>query len=99
MGRTRGTERGSKPEEAPIGPEFAERTRDASTGTSDAVAAGASGPTERKKSTLSSFEKRRPSSDDPAAESSAVEPDKTVAEENRGGERRGSITNIFKKIF
>src|SRR5271170_2557259 len=36
MGRTRGTERSSKPEEAPIGSEFAERTRMTSTsGNSD----------------------------------------------------------------
>jgi hypothetical protein len=28
MGRTRGTERGSKPEAAPEGPEFASRTRE-----------------------------------------------------------------------
>src|SRR5271167_2792970 len=66
MGRTRGTERRSKPEEAPIGPEFAERTRMESTsGTSDGNSSppvgSPTGPSGARKM-LGAFEKRRASS-------------------------------------
>src|SRR5579871_1992271 len=57
MGRTRGTERGSKPDEPPEGPEFASRTRDA--GSSDG---GQSPPAESpmgKRAVLAELEKRR----------------------------------------
>src|ERR1700694_1153062 len=66
MGRTRGTERSSKPEESPIGPEFAERTRSRSTGgisdgsNSPPLGSPSTSPT-TKRSVFGAFEKRRPS--------------------------------------
>lgn len=75
MGRTRGTERSSKPEEAPIGSEFAERTRKSSQGglsdgsNSPPLAAVVSpgSPTTGKKSMFSAFDRRRASSGSPRA--------------------------------
>src|SRR6202035_3191451 len=69
MGRTRGTERSSKPEEAPIGSEFATRTRTGSTGeTSDGTnsppLASPGSPT-TKKNLFGAFERRRASSGSP----------------------------------
>lgn len=72
MGRTRGTERSSKPEEAPIGSEFAERTRKDSQGgisdrsTSPPVGSPGS-PTTGKKGIFGSLERRRGSSGSPRA--------------------------------
>ena len=116
MGRTRGTERSSKPEEAPIGPEFAERTRHASTGgISDGSASPptATSPTSPKKGVLGSFDRvRRLSSGSPRTSTTdeptlttdaAVSPgspiDKSAVSEEPRGERRGSISNFFKKVF
>lgn len=101
MGRTRGTERGSKPDEAPEGPEFASRTRDV--GNSDG---GLSPPTESpmgKRAVLASLEKRRPSSgsavEDAAGTSDAVDPLDRLPIPDDNHERRGSFANMFKKIF
>jgi hypothetical protein len=112
MGRTRGTERSSKPEEAPIGPEFAERTQIESTsGVSDGsnsppVVGSSSSPTAARK-ILGAFEKRRGSSGSPR-NSTTDEPtditansaDKTISpSEEPRSERRGSITHFLKKVF
>ena len=72
MGRTRGTERSSKPEEAPIGSEFAERTRKSSQGGisdgSSSPPIGSPGsPTASKKGMFGAFERRRASSGSPRA--------------------------------
>jgi len=72
MGRTRGTERSSKPEEAPIGDEFAQRTRKSSQGGisdgSNSPPIGSPGsPTTGRKSMFSAFERRRHSSGSPRA--------------------------------
>ena len=116
MGRTRGPERSSKPEEAPIGPEFAERTRQQSSGgilDGSASPPTAGSPASPRRGVLASFDRvRRGSSGSPRtsttdeptmAADAAVSPtspvDKSpVAEESRS-ERRGSITNFFKKVF
>jgi hypothetical protein len=114
MGRTRGPERSSKPEEAPIGSEFAERTRIESTeGISDDSSSPTAGsppnPISGRK-IFGAFEKRRASSGSPRT-STADEPtlpadnapdaaDKNLSPpEVKGGERRASITNFFKKVF
>lgn len=113
MGRTRGTERSSKPEEAPVGPEFAERTRiDSNSAGSDGAASPptAASPSSPRK-VFGSFDKRRASSgsprqstsEDPAPGDTTVPPsaDKSpspTTDEARG-ERRGSISNFFKKVF
>jgi hypothetical protein len=97
MGRTRGTERGSKPDEAPIGPEFATRTRD--------VGGSDEGSTSVGKRALAAYEKRSGSSGSPR-NSSSDEPD-TVADppavvNDKPGspaERRGSVANFFKNMF
>lgn len=113
MGRTRGSERSSKPEEAPVGPEFAERTRIGSTSAGSDGAASpptAESPSSPRK-VFGAFDKRRASSgsprdstsEDPIVSETAVSPtaEKQVSppgEESRT-ERRGSITNFFKKVF
>jgi hypothetical protein len=121
MGRTRGPERSSKPEEAPVGPEFAERTRTQSTGEisdgngSSPLGSPSTSPT-AKRSVFGAFERRRASSGSPrnstvddtprnatpgtntATSPVADKHDLTVPDENRG-ERRGSISNFFKKVF
>lgn len=115
MGRTRGTERSSKPEEAPIGPEFAQRTRMENTsGISDdnsppPVGSSSSPPGGRK--ILSAFERRRGSSGSPRVstseepaititDTSADSADKSLSPpEEKSGERRASISNFFKKVF
>src|SRR5271168_1436057 len=72
LGRTRGTERSSKPEEAPVGPEFAQRTQNvssgmspttgvASTGTSGISDGSASPPSGKKGGVFGSWEKGRAS--------------------------------------
>ena len=117
MGRTRGTERSSKPEEAPIGSEFAERTRHASTGgISDGSASPptAGSPTSPKKGVLGSFDRVRRGSSGSPRTSTTDEPtlttdpagspglspiDKPAGAEEPRGERRGSISNFFKKVF
>ena len=115
MGRTRGTERSSKPEEAPIGPEFAERTRmEGTSGVSDGsdspTIGSPSSPTVGKKA-LAAFEKRRDSSGSPRSSTTdepAVSPDTSADPADKSlsppadesrGERRVSITNFFKKVF
>jgi hypothetical protein len=113
MGRTRGTERSSKPEEAPVGPEFAERTR---LGSNSAGSDGAASPPTAEspsspRKMFGSFEKRRASSgsprqstsEDPSPGDTTVPPsaDKSLSPptDEARGERRGSITNFFKKVF
>ena len=112
MGRTRGTERSSKPEEAPIGPEFAERTRmDGNSDGSDSPPIGSPPSPSVGKKVLGAFEKRRGSSGSPRTSTTdepALSPDASTdpvdkslsppADESRG-ERRVSITNFFKKVF
>src|SRR5579859_6387320 len=79
MGRTRGTERSSKPEEAPIGPEFASRTRKGSTGEisegsgSPPLVSPSTSPPNTRKGIFGSFERRRASSGSPRT-STADEP-------------------------
>jgi hypothetical protein len=116
MGRTRGTERSSKPEEAPVGPEFAERTRIDSTsaGSDGAVSPPTAGsPASSPRKIFGAFEKRRASYGSPAESAgydiAVVDPatgtstDKPasppVVDEAPRTERRGSITNFFKKVF
>ena len=69
MGRTRGTERGSEPKEAPIGSEFAQRTRQSSTGGisngSSSPPLGSSPNSKRTGGLFSSFDRRRGSSGSP----------------------------------
>jgi hypothetical protein len=70
MGRTRGTERSSKPEEAPIGAEFAERTRHnsqggISDGSSSPPVGSPSSPNTGRKGVFGAFERRRASSGSP----------------------------------
>jgi len=120
MGRTRGTERSSKPEEAPIGSEFAERTRRGSSGevsngsASPPLGSPSTSPT-NKRSVFGAFERRRASSGSPrtstvdepsndatmatgtTTSASPVADKEAVGEE--GQERRGSISNFFKKVF
>lgn len=113
MGRTRGTERSSKPEEAPVGPEFAERTRigGASAASDGAASPPTAGSPSSPRKIFGAFEKRRASSGSPRESTSegplASEPmgsspaDQTLSpptDESRT-ERRGSITNFFKKVF
>jgi len=113
MGRTRGTERSSKPEEAPIGPEFAERTRMESSDGSNSPPTVGSPSSPRK--ILGSFDRRRGSSGSPRAsneqpampdsEIAVSSPVDTAADKplsppaDPPTERRGSITNFFKKVF
>src|SRR5271170_604417 len=104
MGRTRGTERSSKPEEAPQGPEFAERTRNLNADetpstTSPGPSDGSTSPTSgRKSAVLGAFDKRRTSSGSPRLSDENVT--EVAAEEQKvEGERRGSISNFFKKVF
>jgi hypothetical protein len=110
MGRTRGTERSSKPEELPEGPEFATRTRDVDLeAEGNGATATAESPTTRK-GVFGAFDRRRASSGSPARMSSTEEADSAIAaedtkaglspppDENRG-ERRGSITQFLKKVF
>jgi hypothetical protein len=108
MGRTRGTERGSKPEEAPIGPEFAERTRlgSESAGSDGAGSPPTAGSPSSPRKVFGSFDKRRASSGSPRI-STSEDPspgdtaDKTLSPtgDEARTERRGSITNFLKKVF
>src|SRR5438046_2433068 len=115
MGRTRGTERSSKPEEAPIGSEFAERTRIDNTGgisdESSSPPIGSPSSPSASKGILGAFEKRRASSGSPrtsttedpvpGTDTSGDPADKSLSPpvDESRGERRASITNFFKKIF
>ena len=116
MGRTRGPERSSKPEEAPIGPEFAERTRQLSTGgipDTSASAPTTSSPSSPRKGVLGGFDRVRRGSSGSPRTSTTDEPtmvtdpaslpaspdDKSPLPEESRAERRGSITNFFKKVF
>jgi hypothetical protein len=102
MGRTRGTERGSKPEEAPVGPEFASRTQDAA-GSAPLDSPGG------KKGVLAAYDRRPASLGSPPRDSStdendvAIGPDTTAPSADKSApedrERRGSITNFLKKVF
>jgi hypothetical protein len=113
LGRTRGTERSSKPEEAPVGSEFAQRTQVTSgmsptttaipstsgtSGTSD----GSASPSGKKSGVFGSWEKRA-SSASPRLSDENVVSESAISEEQpkpvESGERRGSITNFFKKVF
>jgi len=113
MGRTRGTERSSKPEEAPIGPEFAERTRmeNTSAGSDEAASPTTTGSPSSPRKMFGAFERRRASSGSPRESTSAdVAPGETIASpvfdnslsppaDGARTERRGSITNFLKKVF
>ena len=113
MGRTRGTERSSKPEEGPIGPEFAERTRMDSTsaGSDGAASPPTAGSPSSPRKMFGAFDKRRASSgsarESTSADLATGEPLASPASDNALSpppdeartERRGSITNFFKKVF
>ena len=115
MGRTRGTERSSKPEEAPIGPEFAERTRIEATGgisdDNDSPPIGSPSSPSAGKKILGAFEKRRASTGSPRTSTTdepvlspdtpadPVERSLSPPTDQSAGERRASITNFFKKVF
>jgi hypothetical protein len=115
MGRTRGTERSSKPEEAPIGSEFAERTRHnsqggISDGSSSPPVGSPSSPNTGRKSVFGAFERRRGSSGSPressedttnAAMTTTTEtaPAADKAAEENRGGRRSSITGFLKGVF
>lgn len=115
MGRTRGPERSSKPEEAPIGSEFAERTRMESTGViaddGTAPPVGSSSVPSATKKVLGVFEKRRGSSGGPRTSTTdepVLSPDTSADPVDNSlsppadeirGERRASISNFFKKVF
>jgi|SRR5579871_1688873 hypothetical protein len=114
MGRTRGTERSSEPKEAPIGSEFAERTRQASTG---GISNGSASPPlgsspNSKRGMFGAFEKRRASSGSPrtstademsptATTTNTVETNAPESNVSAGSprERRGSIGNFLKKVL
>jgi hypothetical protein len=114
MGRTRGTERSSKPEEAPVGPEFAERTRNPSAGgmSDGSVSPPTLSPSSPpgKRGVLGAFDKRRASSGSPRASSAdepsitvtdttAASPSDTTAVNEEPRERRGSLTTFLKKVW
>lgn len=100
MGRTRGTERSSKPEEAPIGPEFAERTRNAGASDEDTSPSSSAG-----KRALAAFDKRRGSSGSPRDSTSdepAVVADPTAISGDKPAgpnDRRTSVVTFLKNIF
>ena len=114
MGRTRGPDRSSKPEEAPIGVEFAERTRMESTGEisdgSNSPPIGSSSSPTTGKRALGAFERRRASSGSPRT-STTDEPNLNIDPSADSGykslfppgearsERRASISNFFRKVF
>ena len=96
MGRTRGTERSSKPEEPPVGPEFASRTQKA-LGAEQLQETGMDSP---RKDALGAFERRRGSSstaEDQATETTPPAAEKVANEQNRN--RRSSLSTFMKKIL